>query len=445
MRRSYLLLLLIASYGLGVLLSACNAPSLITVSQKPQSTSKATVIAPMAQNATGTPSPALPADCPASGTGRPAAMAPLTTPVSHQNSVFIDEEGNPNNPPTAGVLMRYDVTTGSKTTILKLEHANIEEASLSNDGQWILFVDQVYDSAAQYYKVPELQLVRVDGQRLQTLYCDTQSKGLFSLAWSPDQQHIAFFGGEKDGESFAGVSLFDMRSGQVQLVLDEQSAVDSLTWQDNQRLYIRLASLVPTATLYLLDTARGAKQQRSDLAIAFQQRTSKPCWSADKSADGSVLFISQCTPAATPGSGSPYLPGAPSSMSKQTATGGSLHTILNTEHLAIVDVHVATPRVLLFTVANPVARGQTDSHNGLWKVNTDGSGLQQLTHEGTWSGNGQPSWANVSRDGMLYAYRVWDQTTQSSSIKYGVLSGNPTTTFAIFTGHATNIIGWTVM
>ncbi|MBA2395732.1 MAG: hypothetical protein H0V70_23650 [Ktedonobacteraceae bacterium] len=291
MRRSSPLLLLI----LVVLLSACGAQSLVTVSQNRTLTAHRTSKATVAQSTPGTPSPARPVDCPAAGTGRPAIMAPLTIPVSHQNIMSIDEVGNPNNPPTTGALMRYDVTTGSKTTILKLAHANIEEAHLSRDGQWILFVDQIYDAAMQYYKVPELQLVRIDGQELQTLYCDTQSKGLSSLAWSSDQQHIAFFGGKKNGASFAGVSLFTLRSGEVQLVLDEQSALDTLTWQGNRRLSIRFAGFSPTPTLYVLDTAHGPKQHISDLAIAFQQQIRQPCWSADQSIDEPDFSLSRAS------------------------------------------------------------------------------------------------------------------------------------------------------
>src|SRR5579884_2220768 len=111
---------------------------------------------------TTAPVPATQTSCPASGGGRAAVLAPLAL-GSDQNIVYIVNQG-PADAPTLATLKRYDVTTGSKTEILNLPRTEISEAQVSTDGQWILFVAIASGQA-------KLQLVRMDGQGLQTLYC----------------------------------------------------------------------------------------------------------------------------------------------------------------------------------------------------------------------------------------------------------------------------------
>ena len=61
-------------------------------------------------------------------------------------------------------LERYDVTTKQTADIIKLPQTWISSAQISADGQWVIFVSEVNGSS-------EIQMVRVDGQGLQTLYC----------------------------------------------------------------------------------------------------------------------------------------------------------------------------------------------------------------------------------------------------------------------------------
>jgi len=51
------------------------------------------------------------------------------------------------------------------------------------------------------------------------------------------------------------------------------------------------------------------------------------------------------------------------------------------------------------------------SHNGLWKMNLDGTGLTHLTTAGTGqmsslNGTSQFPWSNISRDGSMYALEI---------------------------------------
>src|SRR5712692_8025715 len=126
------------------LLAACGSGSPTGVGQTPT------------PSGSGTP-PATQTSCPAVGTARAAVMTPFTL-GSHQNIVYIVNEFQGHNP-TFGTLKRYDVTTGNKTEIIKLPNVTINDAELSDDGQWIVF-------SINLRVEEQLQQVRIDGQDL---------------------------------------------------------------------------------------------------------------------------------------------------------------------------------------------------------------------------------------------------------------------------------------
>src|SRR5207244_3345924 len=68
-----------------------------------------------------------------------------------------------------GHVKLYDVTTGHKS-VLVTSGLSIEHAQVSADGQWVLFLSQV-DPRGDRQHDSMLQLIRIDGQGLQTLYC----------------------------------------------------------------------------------------------------------------------------------------------------------------------------------------------------------------------------------------------------------------------------------
>jgi Tol biopolymer transport system component len=134
--------------------------------------------------------------------------------------------------PTFGTLKLYEITTGLKTEIEKIAGVSISDAQVSTDGQWILFVTETT-------KQVKLQLVRMDGQALQTLYCDTPASNganpasaLSNIEWSTNQQLVAF-------NSYIGAAsylyLLNMQSGTLQTELTTTSSVidTPLTWLDN--------------------------------------------------------------------------------------------------------------------------------------------------------------------------------------------------------------------
>ena len=165
--------------------------------------------------------PSISTSCPAAGTAR-AASLPSMTLGTHATIVYIVNEGSPT--PTFGTLKRFDVVTGAKVEIVKLASTSISEAQISANGQWVLFVAQISGQV-------KLQLIRMDGQFLQTLYCGGPSQ----VQWSTNQQLIVF----ADGPS---VYLLNTTNGvlQVELTSSINPTIHPRTWLDNTRVYVTL-------------------------------------------------------------------------------------------------------------------------------------------------------------------------------------------------------------
>lgn len=408
------------------------------------------------------PVPPTQTSCPAAGTARAAVMTPLAL-GHHQNVVYIVNESasGGTGQPTFGTLKRYDVTTSHKTEIIKMAHVSISEAQISADGQWLLFVTITTTQ-------PKLQLIRMDGQELQTLYCAKSANfpGLYDVQWASDLKLAVF-------KSQGGLYLLNLKSGKLQLEFKDVDSgppfhsligVNPLTWLDTARLYvIPTDSLLPTdtTTLDVLDTRRGPNQQKSDLKMVFQWKpitpsSSFPCWNADSSYDGSTLFTSECNGLVTPncslGGCTLGTREGPSDISVEAATGGKAHTIFTSSKLGIASVRSISSRTLLLLVENFSRNHTVDkSQNGLWKINTDGSGLKRLTSENAGQGStlnqyNQYPWSNVSRDGKLYVLQTTNQSFPTTyTLLFGSLSGGTPTIFASISGTQLAIVGWTTM
>src|SRR5438067_3252684 len=119
-------------------------------------------------SAQNTQMPVTKTSCPADGTARAAVMRPLRL-GKHGNVVYIYNEIPLNTSTAFGHLKRYDVVTGQKTELVTSGIA-IQSAQVSADGQWVLFLSTP-DPRIDPQHSALLQLVRMDGQGLQTLYC----------------------------------------------------------------------------------------------------------------------------------------------------------------------------------------------------------------------------------------------------------------------------------
>jgi eukaryotic-like serine/threonine-protein kinase len=110
--------------------------------------------------------------CPTSGKGRAASLSAITL-GSQQEIVFY------RNHNSTATLREFDVQDKTSSIFATLAGESIESAQLSQSGQWALFV-------AQQNGVQELQLIRVDGHDLQTLYCASTGQKL-EAQQSPNQ------------------------------------------------------------------------------------------------------------------------------------------------------------------------------------------------------------------------------------------------------------------
>ena len=138
----------------------------------------------------------------------------------------------------------------------------------------------------------------------------------------------------------------------------------------------------------------------------------------------------------------------------EPATGGSQHTIFSSQTLGIATVRAISSRTLLLQIKNFSMNYTVDSsQNGLWKVNTDGTGLTRLTTETPGATTSlcqftQNPWSNVSRDGSMYAFETNNSGTYpyTYTLSFGSLDGGSPTPFAsISDGTQLATVGWTTM
>src|SRR5712692_9400082 len=188
------------------LLAACGGTS-----ANPTPTSSPTTAVTPGETTTPVPAvttqpvPPVQTSCPPQGSVRAAVTAPLAL-GKDPNIVYLVTEYNLSNTqnetgaPTS-TLKRYDVTTGAKTEIVKIPGVTIDSPQVSADGQWILFVTIADHSN-------ELQMVRMDGQGLQTLYC-LQNGRISNMLWSSNQQKV-LFSASAAPNGFSGLYVFTL-------------------------------------------------------------------------------------------------------------------------------------------------------------------------------------------------------------------------------------------
>lgn len=446
----YQIIPLLLGSALLLLLTACGSSGGTTTSSTPTVVQSTTTTTPGGHTPTPTTSTSTPTSstvpvpptqtsCPAAGTARAAVTARLAL-GSHPNIVYIV-----NGPTHLGTLKRYDVTTGAKTEIVNLTSTNISEAQLSADGQWILFVAITGTQA-------KLQMIRMDGQGLQTLYCATaapngadSASALDYTQWSTNQKFVIF-------NSYQGrgvyLYLLNMQSGSVQREFSSGSsfAYPPATWLDNTRVYLFGPMIdMPSTTLYILNTNLGPNQSVNNLQLVYDASKTNPyCWSFDSSYDSSKLYTSTCHTTPNPnGPGTSSMQG-PSDISTRPAAGGSSTFVYQNQSLAITTVRAISNTTLLFLGAN--TNGNT-GQNGLWKIGTNGSNPVRLTSTpGTLNQFTQYPWSNVSRNGSMYALQSNNSSSHISALFFGSLNGGSPTTFAsISDGTMLYTVGWTTM
>jgi eukaryotic-like serine/threonine-protein kinase len=430
--RSQRLLLAIMICSIAFLLSACNTSmaSELSRNELARTSRQSNINTSLVREHISRRMPATQTNCPTTRPARAALIAHLAI-GKQQNLVYTY------NTSSAGILRRYNTSSGQKTTILSLDNATISDAQLSTDGQFILFATQVANRLA-------IQMIRIDGQGLQTLYCAPDNGAsinfIDNLLWSPDQQSIVFRTPGTTGTPLSPIiQLLHVNTGQLQTIMSTKNHTSYIprAWFSNTRLYTQGYSTndgIPPHDVYLFDI-----QSRSIKHIALIQGYG---WDLSLTTSRNELLLSQSS--ATPPQGQP-LP--PSIISIQPATGGRLRVIYASHVHAVTQVRSISATTLLFVLGGRFASGEQD---GLWKINTDGSGLMLLTRDGKLLSDQHTVWSCISRDGRMYAAIGYDYTPGSDKmltrVVYGPLSGGPSTLAAITqAGESAEIVGWTVL
>ena len=392
---------------------------------------KGNQVTPIVTNTTGQ----MYTTCPATGTAR-AAVMPSYVPGNDPNIIYVVNEGTI-NAPTFGTVKRHDIVTGNSVEIIKTANTRVIEAQVSADGQWVLYNAIINGQ-------DELRLIRVDGQEAQTLLCAPAGQSMFSSQWSANEQYVLFDQGTQTSTPTA--YLLDLTSGTMQKELIPAGNLGYMprTWLD--RTHVVLTGYTPGSDatqqgLYLLNIASGANQSDSSLQ---QITNTSACWSFDTGFDTSTIFTSQC-------SGDPMFHSGPSTVNHLSIDGGSPTTVYSNPNVAVTAIRDITPTKLLLLVENAGPTGSTDtSQNGLWIINTNGSGLTRLTTD-TDNSEGfcpfsQYFWSNVTHDGSMYALQGYNPNTNEYKLLFGLTSGGNPTVFAdISDGTTLQLAGWTTM
>lgn len=439
--------ILLALLCLCILLTACNSPS-----AAPSSNTKAKGAAPTATSSpvatqlltplhptTTLPVPPTEDTCPPSGAGREMITAPLVL-GTQPAIVYAHNTGTYDNP-VSGELLRYDVATGQTKTLLVVQKAGIYGPQISADRQWVLFT--IVTGAKE--RISELQMVRMDGQGLQTLYCSPNYSIQHPL-WSPTEQYIAFY---NMVNNHGTIFVLDTTTGFVQTTLTMPNTIGAVlhTWLDPTHLaFSETASDTTFGHIFLLDVTI-PNQQYSDLTIALQQQYGD--FDVLPTPTGPQLLISYggCANSECIG---------PSSIKEKPTDGTTQRTIYDSNLYDVIQVRDLSEHSLLFIIGNTDTGTSTSdtSENGLWKIGTDGSGLVRLlpttpTEYSFFNYNTQEPGANVSLDGSMYALQINSfkpDGTQINTLVYGSVNGGDAKTFATTDDNSQlQLVGWTTM
>lgn len=380
------------------------------------------------------PMPVTSTACPTSGSARPVVMANLVL-GDHNTLVYVvNEFQNNGGTAKAGTLKRYDANTNAKTVILSIPNVSIHNAQISGDGKWVLFTTY---ANSQY----RLQLVRMDGQGLQTLTCFANNS-IDNPQLSADMKHV-IFSVRQSSQNL--VELLTLNTGALQTVLtvpigDSSQGVHIGAWLDNTHVYLSDIPLdQPHDLLYILNISSSGGQTQDTLPALVH----KTFGDFDSNYNGSLLFVDY---------GYCGLAGCnvPGDITVQATTGGPETTILHETNYVVTTLRVVSADTLLLLINNSQAGGGSDiSHNGLWKIHTNGSGLTRLTTDSASQNSSlntesQFPWSNASRDSQLYALQI--STAHTFTLEYGSLNGGSPNIFAsISDGTVLSIAGWTTM
>lgn len=388
--------------------------------------------------------------CPAPGTARVASMPKITPSGSNQNIVYIENRGTPDHP-LSGAILRRDVTAHPSgndrgATISAMPGIFVSEAQISADHQWILFTASV---AGQY----QLRLVRIDGQKMQTLYCAPHNTIISHVQWSLYQQLLVF--DQASGPALASLYSLNVTTGQLKEQLLPQNNLYYIprAWLNSSQVVVVSAdSNISPQNIYVL-TLPGSPDRSAQISQVMQKIT-PGCTDFDtnfdqNSLDSTKLFVSQCTNQ-NPVDADLSQPENPSLITIVPKTGGLGQPAFNSRTLAITAIRSISRNRLLALVENATDTSQ----NGLWKITIDARGVatgnptrlsQDANHTQSLCQFSQSYWANESLNGEMYALQAHNTLNDTYSLLYSSLDGGSPVQVVQTTGIQISLVGWIQM
>ncbi|HET8845558.1 MAG TPA: hypothetical protein VFN35_29090, partial [Ktedonobacteraceae bacterium] len=365
----------------------------------------------------------------ACNTSRSAIMTPQ---VGTDNSAvfYVTGRGGYQSMPSATSLIRYDLATGVRAMMIPAaNNSGIIDTTLSPDKQWLLL--SIYTSKQNQVET-EIKLIRTDGQLLQTVYkfcAPSFPVGIDALVWSPDEQYVAF------SSDVAAISVLNLATGKLQTFQGNTTTTSykPASWINNQQLLLT-GSGNTSSGLYLLDINKDVHHPLEQLPLVASLQGF--CHSVALSSDGSQLFSSVCKPSASNCRG--MQPSGPSTVSAMPSSGGSAHTIYRSQTNAVTNISTAGPSSLLIYIQNTAGDLKQD---GLWRINTNGSGLIRLltTNEHSCQYSPEPyPFTQIVNNGQVYTVLYLEGNQQKLVV--GNLAGTSSKVIATNTIDSTNIL-----
>lgn len=440
--------------GLLIFLSACSSPFAGVASSPPSNVNRGDGNSVLGQAATGpsptptvvptpipqtVPMPSTDTSCPASGTARAAVMRPMVLGTD-QNIVYSSSGAQ------GTIFKRYDMRTQITTTIVTLPNSTGSSyTQVSADDQWVLFLGHGSQDISQ------LELVRMDGQGLQTLYCFPRNQEALSAQWSFDQKLIVLSVQNDSPITTDSISLLNVTSGTLKLLFQGTNSdfYGKVSWLDNTHIYVdrEVRETGAQGTLYLMNVMT-ASANNPGFQTVLTYTANVGLNSFDSSPDNTKLFFSYCKNEAT-------------TITVNPAFGGGPQQALFQEN-ACIPVILAQSSNTLFMLAEV-----GDQVNQVWTMHADGSDQRVLAtlspsliqggidyylnpNYDPVNRGSQFTWFNFSRDGSSYSleevnYGSGDQGGGSSSILIGSLSGGDPTTLITSSSDSFHVVGWTTM
>lgn len=430
------------------LLAACSS-TMTTQQHNPTPSSSMRAVKPTSAQSVSKSGPpkSVQTDCPSSGLARAALSRPLLL-RAHSTLVYTSNDVSKDASSSVGVLKRYDTVT-QRTSILAVSGHSISAAQVSADGQWVLFLSlgNANKGNASSGVDTRLQLIRVDGADLQTLYCVPASVTINGVHWSENQKFILL--DVLDGNANTStLRLLDVNTGALKTELQTPlgaNAYKTMIWLDSTRAYVGQGLSQEQTTsqpgIYLLDVVKNKDIHGGTLKkVSDFPRSGGAMYlesSVDKSLDAKTLFLSHCFP-----SGATLT----SNITSQPATGGSQQDIYRNVQGCIKDLRAVSNTKLLFTIRVP-DRGFTKEVVML--ANVDGSGTTVLYNTSSphvsiqLDRHTQLPWSIVSRDGTLYAFNEQGAMVGVSRLLIGSFTTGKLIPLVSNPAGTVSVVGWT--